>query len=257
MKTKELQDLLKNESSKRSFINSMTIGTSDFFYFRPNNYRRQIRIKKQSDSIGKTTIAKRLNGTVGKHNKLLHIKNYSGNITIQLGKDKLTAIWSQNIIGGEKEVYKVPNNVFSSWLSKKKEEIRLSIDNSLFDFCNRFNYEILSSPIWSRYEDWIKGESFIDSIPAEIIIHDPLFKKVYADGVEAIGGLGDEPTESIRKYIHNRMAEKDFHVLNWCSENIHCVDHVFKFERIIKNMSYNDRLVVTNYLFEKLGGNVG
>lgn len=210
MKEEEFKDLLKSEVSKRNFLSSMITGSDDFFYFRPNNYRRQITIRVLSDSIGKSAIAKIFTtGKVHKHSQLLYIKNYANNITIQLGKNKLTAIWSQNIIGGEKEVYKVDKDNLNNFLSVKKEEIKVYMDKVLADFCVRFRYDSVSDPVWSRYEDWIRGESYVESIPEEVIIHDALFKKVYRKGIEAIGGLGDEPTERIRRYIHNRMVEDD------------------------------------------------
>jgi len=207
MKQEEFIGHLKKESSKRSFINSMATGTNDFFFWRPNNYRRQLVIKETSNSIGKSAIAKKLGGKVANHSKLLFLKNYSSNITLQLGKNKLEAFWSQNVIGGVKEVYEVPFGSFDSFLDAKKKDIEKALDKALFDFCKRFNYSSIGLPVWSRYEDFIRGESFVDSIPSEVIIHDPFFKKVYADGIEAIGGLGDMPTERIRLYIHNRMKE--------------------------------------------------
>lgn len=197
--------------SKGFFSNSMATEGLDFFFWRPNNYRRQLTLKKSFNSIGKTTIVKLLKKegldvSIASHSGLLFVKCYYGNITIQFGKYKLTAIWSQNRIGGFKETFKVSKEDFS-FVTSKVVEIEKACDKALFSFCEQFCYKVVSEVVWSRHEDFFEGESYVDSIPSEVIIHDPFFKKVYRNGVEAIGGLGVEPTERMRLYIHNRMKE--------------------------------------------------
>ncbi len=91
--TKEFIDGLKSESSKRNFINSM-ITTDPFkIVWRPNNYRRRMVLTNSLDSIVKTTIASTYKLRLEKHSKLLFIKDFSSNITLMIGKDKVTAIW--------------------------------------------------------------------------------------------------------------------------------------------------------------------
>ena len=124
MKEEEFKELLKSEYSKRKFLTSMITGSDDFLFFRPNNYRRQITIKVFSDSIDKSAIAKLVTtAKVHKHSKLLYIKGYANNITIQLGRSKLTAIWSQNIIGCEKEVFQVHKDDLYVFLSLNSDDI--------------------------------------------------------------------------------------------------------------------------------------
>jgi hypothetical protein len=53
----------------------------------------------------------------------------------------------------------------------------------------------------------MKGEEVIDSIPRETIIHDTVFKKVYPEGVEFIGGKGIEPGSRMKNYLKNRAVE--------------------------------------------------
>lgn len=51
-------------------------------------------------------------------------------------------------------------------------------------------------------EHKIRGDEFIDSIPAEMIIHDPDFKKVYKERNVEFYGVG-----SVRNFIHNRVVD--------------------------------------------------
>lgn len=218
---KFVKNNLKNSSKKPDFpqeasSDSMAIVKIDKkLLFRPNNYRRQIQFLKAVDSGYKTTIRKKLfklgfKSSIGKRNKLLFVKNFKQNITIQLGKNKLSAIWSQNIIGGSKEIFLIKASSYSE-VETRINEIKLNIesliDSSLKDFLKISNIKYCDKPIWIRHEDFIKGEEFIDSIPKEVLIHDTVMKKVYPEGVEFIGGKNKEPTVYIKNYLKNRALE--------------------------------------------------
>jgi len=78
-------------------------------------------------------------------------------------------------------------------------------------FIDRFNLKLEKQrkPTWDRYEDWIKGEEFIDNIPPETIIHDTFFKKVYPKGIEFIQTKKkEEPTIHLKNYIKNQSIKK-------------------------------------------------
>ena len=83
------------------------------------------------------------------------------------------------------------------------------MDNALRIFCKEFNIEVFSLyPVWDRYENFIKGEEYIDSIPTNCIIHDTYFKKVYGDGIELKQTEAKEdPGVHIKHYIKNRIIE--------------------------------------------------
>lgn len=180
--------------------------------WRPNNYRRQIEVKTKSNSgikKIKTTIP---STTIAEHTKIVSIKGYTQNITIQYGKNTLTAIYSQNRIGGVKEIFLIEAPTLDDIdkrIAEKKKEIQDKLDKALNMFSKRFKLAIpLRLPVWSRYEDFIKGEEYIDKIPREVIIHDTYFKKVYGKGIEFIKAKDEEPTVHLKNYIKNRAVEE-------------------------------------------------
>lgn len=205
------------EALQEDLSNSMTTTKKTFSYFwRPHNFRREIEVKIKTNST-----STRIRGTISKlpmelninsHTKLISIKNFKPNITIQYGKKKLTAIYSQNIINGEKETYQIERNTIQeieARINEIKQNIEKKLDNALNRFSIKFGLSIpFKKPVWSRYEDFLKGEDYIDKIPRECIIHDTFFKKVYGKGIEFKNTTKDEePTIHLKNYIKNRAIE--------------------------------------------------
>ena len=67
------------------------------------------------------------------------------------------------------------------------------------------NFSLLKG--YAVSEDSIKGDSFIDSIPAHMRIHDTFFKKVYPDKPEIYNGEAPTPSGKarIKQVIHNSV----------------------------------------------------
>jgi len=213
-----------NKVLQEDVSNSMTTTKTTFkILWRPNNYRRQIKVKEKSNStIEKIRSAisaiPYLTFSYEPHTKMVSIKNYAQNktnkgITIQYGKETITGIYSQNIIGGAKEIFLIEANTINDlekYINNKKEDIEKYIDAALKQFIKEFNISLpFTKPEWSRYEDFIKGEEYIDKIPREVIIHDTYFKKVYGKGIEFKNSeIREEPTVHLKNYIKNRAIEK-------------------------------------------------
>jgi len=201
---------LKASSPMETLSNSMTTtqNTKKTFsiIWRPNNYRRQIKVKTKTNSALKNIQTTITHYSYCKHTKMLSIKGYKPNITLQYGKDTLTAIYSQNKIGGVKEHYLIETNDYNylqQAIDNKKQEIEDKIDKTLLEFSRQFKIKLpLEKPIWKRYEDFIKGEEYIDSIPKEVIIHDTHFKKVYGQGIEFMGN-DKAPTVKMKNHLRN------------------------------------------------------
>lgn len=176
--------------------------------WRPNNYRRRILLSVRGGSTLNSALLKR--GVKRNSQNGLFFLPWK-QIKIQVGPHAVVGIWSQNVIGGVKETFLIEtcsSKDFDDRLSMKKEEIRRVIDDCLKSFLKDFKVCMpLFSPVWIRHEDWIKGEEYIDKLPRECIIHDTVFKKVYSEGVEFIGGINKEPTGSVKNYIKNRALE--------------------------------------------------
>lgn len=183
--------------------------------FRPNNYRRKASIfindLKKESTLQKVNSAL-FKGEVkdvscSKTNKLIFIE-LNNNVKIQIGKKYLTAIYNQ-IEHNKKVVYKITGDSYEEIGDKiydKAQEIKELLDNSIKNFCSRFDI-IYSGIIWDRYEDWIKGEEFIDKLPKDMIIQDTYFKKVYDEGVEFKGGAGHEAGVLVKNYFRNKVID--------------------------------------------------
>lgn len=192
--------------------NSMTTSKKPFkIFFRPNNWRRQIEVKEKTNSI--INYLREVNPTINinSHTKLISIKNYKPNITIQYGKNTLTAIYSCPIISGEKQGWEIERDTIQevqARVDEIKEDIEKRLDNTLNEFSRKFKINLpFKKVIWSRHEDFIKGETYIDNLPRDCIIHDTIGKKVYGEGWEFIGGKGKEPTVYLKTYLKNRAVE--------------------------------------------------
>ena len=189
--------------------NSMTTTKkTSSILFKPNNYRLKINVKEKTNS---TSI--RIKGAMGKlpmelninpHTKLISIKKYNPNITIQYGKNTLTAIYSQE------GIYHIERNTIDEInhrITEIKEDIEKRLIDTLKEFSRKFNLSVpFSKPIWSRYEDWIKGDDYIDNLPRELILHDTYFKKVYGEGIE-FKKPDVIPGTLVKTYIKNRAIE--------------------------------------------------
>ena len=198
---------------KEAGSNSMTIAPVILkFLWRPNNYRRKIIVKTKDNSTIKKIISA-IESThklqYNEHNKLLFVYNFNG-ITLQYGKNTLTGIWSQD---KKKTTYLIESDCIDGLeelIDKRKKKIQEQIDNALELFIKQFKIKLMfEKPIWDRYEDWIKGDEFIDKIPEETIVHDTIWKKVYPKGIEFKQTSDKEdPTTFMKTYIKNRAIEK-------------------------------------------------
>ncbi|MHA2358423.1 MAG: hypothetical protein ACXABK_06625 [Candidatus Heimdallarchaeaceae archaeon] len=178
-------------------------------FWRPNNYRRRIIVKQRTEDTLKTIKTNLYKANVNRQNKILSVKNYQPNITIMLGKDKLTAIYSQNKIGSHKEIFLIERSTFKEIeqvIDKKKNNIQKRLDKALIHFSRRFKLNIpLSKPIWTHHEDFAKGEDFMDKIDREAIVFDTFFKKPYKE--KHLEFLGKEPAVYLKNYVKNRCIE--------------------------------------------------
>ncbi len=186
-------------------------------FFRPNNWRLKQQIKTRDNStmyklakaIG--SAIKKKDFTYNEHTKLVFIKNYNG-ITIQLGKNTTTAIYSQKIIKGNKQIYFIraySTEHLEERIDQLKDDIKKKMVDALRIFCKAYNIETIGNAAWDRYEDFIKGEEFIDKIPVSTIIHDTYFKKVYGQGIEfKQTDKKEEPTVHLKNYIVNQAIKR-------------------------------------------------
>jgi len=175
-----------------------------------------VKTKPNSASIGNNpTIGWASNGkriNINPHTRIISIKQYEKNITIQYGKTKLTAIYSQERRGNDKIIYLIEGDSVKDvgvWIESKKKEIAKKLDKAIFKFARDNNILIpLSTPIWTRYEDFIKGEEYIDKLPKDLIVHGRAFKKVYGKGIEFTKYKNEEPVEHLNNYIENQALSK-------------------------------------------------
>lgn len=181
--------------------------------FRPNNYRRKLSISSRSDSTLEIIKKCYPSFSIGKRNKLIYIR--LNDITLQYGVNTLTAIYSQLDEKGRKRFYQFEGEDLKADIKELDKhidniglEILKTIDKALAEFINNTGITPNGLPVWDRYEDFIKGEDYIDKIPRDCIIHDTTFKKAYQEGIEFIQTPAKEaPQLHIKQYIKNRALE--------------------------------------------------
>jgi len=272
-KNNELLDACKKEVSKRNFNSSMTTSKSDHVYlWRPNNYRRGVKIRgfdnsgfNQTGFLPRSTIP---------YNKCVHTKvvsiNFSEQLTIQIFKKSLIAIWSQRVVNKRKEVFRVTGSLsaIDKQILDKKSEITGLLDDSIRLVVSRLGLNVSGKPYWIRKEDWTSGESLVDELPRDVIIHSDHWKKVYDKGVECLEGLGEDENylkrlidndvlrrnlpEIVRELAFNRLLT--FDIYQWCEEYLKALDDVFHFESVIRFLPFEKRLLVSDFVFERFGG---
>ena len=284
------------EALKRIFLqeaksNSMTTTSPPLkILWRPNNYRRQIKVKPKDNStiqkirsaIDSTNMGqhgfrgaidstiKGQNITINEHTKMISVKDWQG-CTIQYGKNTLTGIYTQFKIDGIKRTLQIEADSIEQIdkrLDKHKKLIKGAIDTALKSFIKTFNLKIdNSNPTWSRYEDWIKGDDYLDNIPEGTIIHDTVGKKVYKEGFEFTQTKNKEPPiVNMKNYIKERALEKFtpeiakklkdikqsielLNPLNYLMQRIKAVEDVFNYKDIIKSLSVTDKREFEAWLF--------
>ena len=213
---------MENENEEKDIVvkidNSMTTTEKTYsVVWRPNNYRRQIQVKSKNNSailpllttIGIIPTDARVNFNT--HTKILSIKEFKPNITIQYSNTTLTAIYSQDRIDNKKIHYLIEADLeidLDTRIDQLKEQIQARMDAALNEFIDKANIRIPNAnPIWSRSENLVKGIDYIDQIPKNCIIHDTYFKKVYEVGIETITGKDIDPTATLKNVIKNRVLE--------------------------------------------------
>ncbi len=204
------------EDLSTSMTTTPTYKSNGFRYLvRFNNYRRQIKVKEKTNSTStriKGAILKLpMELSINPHTKIISIKNYNQGITIQYGKNTLTAIYACPLINGHKQTRLIEGNTINDInirMDEIKDNIKKRLDNAIKEFSSQFTLSMpFEKVIWVRHENWIKGDEFLDKLPRETIIHDTIGKKVYAAGWEFIGGKDKEPTATIKNYIKTRAIE--------------------------------------------------
>lgn len=265
----------KKEGVEKEFLqalksNSMTTKEPVFSYlWRPNNYRRQVKFgivdfEKRVSTIKGLFPMEKIN--VNSHTKLISVK-VDLNITLQIGRETVVGIWSQDRVGGSKLTYLIEGDrldYVEGFINEKKVKIRDMIDSDIKRVYNALGGRggIIS---WSRHEDWIKGGEFINNLPRECIVHDTVFKKVYGEGIEFTGGKDVEPNVRLKNYVKNH-ALKDIapeianklnliNPLGALKQDVKCVDDLFALADLVRLLDSSQRLEFETWLFEQFGIN--
>lgn len=199
--------------------------------------------------------------------------DFSDNIHIQIYKDKVAAIWEQNIVDKVKQTVLLGGNSKSEIdlkIQALRDYVYKLLDDALDFIIDRYDVVPIGSKGCFRGENWTRSKHFIDKLPKDCILHEEHFKNVYPHfkGIEVISGKNEDSVEKFTQLIHNEIildfapliAEElkvnrllSYDVPAWCEANIKAVSDVFKFP-FIKALPKFKRLEVTSFLFYKFGG---
>lgn len=116
---------------------------------------------------------------------------------------------------------------------------------------NRFggssSFQIIN---FSVQDNKFEHESFIDSIGVKGKFRNEVLKKVYDErNVEF-----SDPSFAVNYLTNQAALMGDFDIVRWCEQNICVLDDVFKLESVFVSMSFDYRLFVSNFLFNRFGG---
>ena len=194
------------------FSDTMSIGPNRFrVLWRPNNYRRKSRLKFASLDTG-YPVSDYFSHARRSKKGVWSIRDYD-RITILLGPRVVTAMWSQRVINGEKELFLLESNrelEIRERIAGKREEIRILLDRALVDLAERLGLKI-EEPVWDRFEDYVRDEridEIVAKLPRGCVVYDSFFKKVYDEGVEFVQSTpGELPGARLTTYLKNRSFE--------------------------------------------------
>lgn len=195
-----ISKLLEGVFPHEALTNPMRGGGGVFFFgWRPNNYRLKIPIKEVS--IGNLSRVKVGWGLFPVESKNNHTIKVSPQITLMLHKTCVIAIFSLKNEKGAKVWYKVSVNsvlAFQEWLDQKVKDIAETLIKATETLKIGLDLEAAA---WVRHEDGVKNEEYLDSLPADLILHDTYVKKVYSNEAELNGAA------RVKNYITARAIE--------------------------------------------------
>ncbi len=188
---------------KEMGIDTMSGVKTISFLWRPNNYRLQIPFKTETFKRD-TTIKSGVK--ISNYGTKFTLKDFN-EATIMLDIPKKTPakitiihhplkkfyyhIESDSIKGIEERIFQRVNEIESKLINAAEEFTKLVGGEA-----------VINKREWKRHEDEVKRESFIDSLPPDLVIHDTYFKKVYQKGLEFKSPV------FVKNYISNRAIEE-------------------------------------------------
>jgi hypothetical protein len=255
------------EAASEGCISPMT--SSGTVLFRPNNYRRRIRVSDIPNDLVRAHPPLTPFISYGKGNKHRFIKGLYLRVTLQVAKNTITAIYDQRDEKGEKETFVVDRK---GGVKAKADEIIRMLDSVLADFCTKVGIVSLGPVQTSWHEDGLRGEKFIDGLPKEMIIQAGKITKLYGEGVEFKGD--DEPAVMAERYLRNaallelapmiaeairelgsRAEHKDAFMMLQAMLNEYPGDFLSReVKRLIGELSAHEKDMLSDWTFERFGG---
>lgn len=184
--------------------NTMIAAQPIVFFWRPNNYRLQFNFNTKTFKRNTT-----LNSgvTISNFGTKYVLKDFH-EATIMLDIPKRNKQAKITLIHKPKRrfYYEIKCSSIKAVDERINEKVH-NIENKLIyalnGFILRFGGSVdVDTKKWTRFEDDIHGEDFIDKIPRDLIITDTYFKKVYQKGIEF------KNPAFVKSYISNRAVEE-------------------------------------------------
>lgn len=203
----KLTDSIFNKVLQEEKPNTRIGVTTIRFLWLPHNYRLAMTFKQQSKKgtplstplkNAKVEGLENLLPTISNYGSKLSLKNFKG-ITIMRDKTKITAIYPNDkwILVEAKSIEEL-----DKLINLRVLEIENICLNAIKDFVLIYGGEAdYQNRYWSRHEDKIHGDEFLDSIEPKLTLDDTYFKKVYKHYVEFKSPL------YVKNYISNRAIE--------------------------------------------------
>ena len=200
----ELSKIKSDVVTQINNLNTRSIQNNFSYIWQPHNYRLNIPYNRKflNTILLNKVVLKKLARYVS-HTKMyfykgfVNKKNYQ--ITIEIGSDSITSIYSS------KKWYRLQAsslNEINNMINNRVVEIEDNCIEAVKNFIKKYKGKAYyNEKRWSRHEDGLKGDEFLDKLPGNLIIQDKTFKKVYQDKVEFKSPV------YMQNFINNRALE--------------------------------------------------
>lgn len=272
-----------NQSPKEVQSDIMDISSKSFkILWRPNNYRREMLIREGVD-IGFDKLKVIYDDFKISKKNLVFVRDYP-DVLLIVGRKKLQGVYCQPLVDGKKVVSVIERSSIvelQGVVDDRKSEIMQKIDFAMLDFARKLKVVKVFSPIsWLRHEDWVKGEDFLPKLPVHLLMHDTIFKKVYSDdGLEFVGGRGQEPVVHLKNYVANHALKAvapeivqaldslALEIASFKRVELDCLVEVQSLVKVfpddffredvaakVRLLCFDDRVLLSDWCFERFGG---
>jgi len=270
---KFLDDKSKKKALKTPFFvdpnntdSRAMMSETPFSLLRPHNCRRQIKIEPVGNSPIRDGLLAIKEAKENSHTKVITIKNYKNqNVTIQIAKKTITAMYNQKKRGDAKETYKVTGTKkdISIFIKLKLDEIRHLLDFNLKTIIEVYGITKYGEATWGQRDFWLRHSSDKLNLPEDSIIDASHFYKSYKTGYEIRLAPEEDEGEIVQSINNSKLMDLEPEIVKEITELKkfvnplrylkHSIQHpmqMLKYEGLVKMLTKEEKEDIWEYFFQ-------